>query len=266
MNKTFLLFMPWLVSFVVAFAQPDVRIVCDPDCSPGQHTDLNHAADMNEAADTQTQNPAKVNNPKNFTDLTGQRFGRLVVIKRGQNLAARTGTVYYECQCDCGNIKTICRNGLKSGDVKSCGCFRRETKLTHGQNNSITYSTWEHMKGRCFNTKNDSYNDYGGRGITVCEQWLKFENFLSDMGERPSADHSIERLDNDGNYEPGNCVWATIDKQSRNKRNNHLIEFRGVVMNELDWSVRLGMTSNAVGRRIKRGWSVERALTTPSTK
>jgi len=163
--------------------------------------------------------------------LEGKRFGKLVVIKDvGVN---KQGTYMWLCKCDCGNEKIVKGASLKYGSTNSCGCGIIEsiikTHTKHGSVNSVEYSTWEGMKARCYNKNTPRYSEYGGRGISVCERWINsFENFLSDMGERPSNKHSLDRFpDNNGNYEPSNCRWATDFQQLRNTRRNVWIEYNG---------------------------------------
>ncbi|MET7347444.1 hypothetical protein [Streptomyces mirabilis] len=138
----------------------------------------------------------------------GDRYERLVVTE----VIPR----HVKCLCDCGTEHTVHRSdwGKK---VKSCGCLRRESVTTHGMSDSPTYSTWESMIQRCTNPRCKDYADYGGRGITVCQRWRTFENFLADMGVKPEG-RSIDRIDNDGSYEPGNCRWATLSEQNSNQR------------------------------------------------
>jgi hypothetical protein len=131
--------------------------------------------------------------------------------------------------------------------------------------NTPEYRTWTQIKQRCHNPKNKDYDRYGGRGIVVCERWRhRFENFFADMGKRPSDEHSIDRIDNDGPYSPENCQWATGKQQARNRQTNRLIDFDGKTMTTADWAEHLGIERHIIENRIVKGWSVERALTVPS--
>jgi hypothetical protein len=152
-------------------------------------------------------------------DLTGQRFGRLVV--SGQDGKTRSGGYAWACVCDCGNRKTVSSSNLRRSLIKSCGCLQAANRLFHGHSTRThrtrAYTCWSHMKSRCSNEKHPQYEDYGARGISVCERWMDFPNFLADMGE-PQPGLSIDRINNDGNYEPGNCRWATQSEQNANRR------------------------------------------------
>jgi hypothetical protein len=155
-------------------------------------------------------------------DLIGRRFGRVVVMKRVAN--SKSGKCQFLYRCDCGTKKETLSSHLLTGKVKSCGCFRvdfgREIGLrgTHHLSNTAEYAVWANMKDRCYNKNNKSYRRYGGRGIRVCKRWRNsFQAFLEDMGMKPAPQFSIERLRNNGNYEPDNCEWGTRSQQQQNK-------------------------------------------------
>jgi len=152
-------------------------------------------------------------------DLTGKRYEKLVVVGLANVV---NGHTIWTCHCDCGKVVALRGVNLKTGDTKSCGCWHRqrirETIGTHLQTGSPEYRSWISMKARCENRKYHHYHRYGGRGITICERWrLSFEDFLADMGLRPSLQYTLDRKDNDGNYEPGNCQWATKLEQRHNR-------------------------------------------------
>lgn len=161
-----------------------------------------------------------------FKNLLGQRFGRVIVI-REEEPAVRGGRrrIMWLCQCDCGRSKIIEGSLLCTGATRSCGCVRREQALMnggfakkHGMAFSAEYRSWQSAKQRCLNLANQKYPDYGGRGIRICDRWRdSFKAFLEDMGERPDG-RTLDRIDNDGNYEPGNCRWATTKQQGYNRR------------------------------------------------
>jgi hypothetical protein len=152
----------------------------------------------------------------------GDVFHRLTIIDTAEAFK-RSGTRFL-CRCECGNERVVKQSHLRAETIKSCGCLISEItakrNASHGKSKTRIYNIWASMKARCFNPKKDKYKYYGGRGVTVCERWRNsFENFLADMGEPPSARHSIDRINNDGNYEPSNCRWATPLEQAHNKRN-----------------------------------------------
>jgi len=163
--------------------------------------------------------------------MIGQTFGRLTVTGPADSLPnGKSKLKAFLCECVCGIKKVIAASNLQTGRTRSCGCLVAETAklnigapIKHEQCWSPTYSSWAGMKDRCTNQNHKSYNNYGGRGITVCERWMDFRNFLEDMGERPEG-MSIDRIDVNGDYEPGNCRWATAEQQSLNKRNSTSLE------------------------------------------
>lgn len=153
-------------------------------------------------------------------DLTGFKFGRLLVISR---VPSHSPHAVWNCRCDCGEEKNVIGQNLRRNKQKSCGCLDRERKTTHGatQHGSVTkeYMSWKAMIQRCTNPKRKGFEDYGGRGIKVCERWsVSFENFLEDMGKRPTDKHTIDREDVNGDYCPENCKWATMSEQIVNQR------------------------------------------------
>lgn len=160
-------------------------------------------------------------------DLTGQIFGKLLVIERDLKYGGFKQETRWKCVCECGNISSVRSYCLRKGHTKSCGCFGKsnlkpEASTKHGLYNTRTYHSWEQMKQRCLNPKATRYPTYGGVGITVCERWLEFKNFYEDMGDRPVG-KTLDRINPYGNYEPSNCRWATYKEQVHNRRRNHVI-------------------------------------------
>lgn len=205
---------------------------------------------------------------KRFQDLTGLSFNHWTVLKQAPQRDGPRMRTYWECQCECGRIKEVNGYTLKAGKTKSCGCKVPEctaaTHRTHGKTGTPEYKSWIKMKERCFVTTCKAYPDYGGRGITVCERWKDcFENFLEDMGRRPSKKYSIERKDNSRGYSPDNCVWATAKEQARNTRRNVHFEHGGRRMCIRQWEEELGYPPGLIAHRIYNGWSAERAVFTP---
>lgn len=196
-------------------------------------------------------------------DLTGQTFGKLTAIKEaGRNKYG----VMWECFCSCGKISNVRSAHLRQSKIKSCGCRqgRGRRKIKHGHAMSIgkkaspEYYTWLAMMARCNNPKTPHYRLYGGRGISVCERWLSFENFLSDMGRRPGKGYSLDRFPNkDGDYEQGNCRWATINEQNKNTSRNVFIEHDGRSQILEEWATELRADPGNIGKRLKSGQTFE---------
>lgn len=202
----------------------------------------------------------------NFLDITGQHFGRLLVLHATEQRKRKQ--VVWQCVCDCGNTTGVCGTELRNGDTRSCGCLQRErasnANRRHGATNTPEWNCWHGMIERCSYPKSRIFKYYGGRGITVCERWKSFEAFLQDMGRKPSTSHSIERADNDGNYEPANCRWALKTEQANNSRRCHFLVHQGEKHSISQWAVKVGLPpSTIVARLNKLKWSIRRALFTP---
>lgn len=195
-------------------------------------------------------------------DLSGRTFDRLTVVGK---ISIR-GITHWECKCSCGGGRNVLGGYLTSGRVTSCGCKliecgRRIGKLskTHGMSRTPERRIWEHMMHRCHNESDVAYHNYGGRGIYVCERWKKFENFLSDMGNRPFG-KTLERIRNNEGYAPDNCRWATPVEQARNKRNNHSITAFGKTQVLQAWAEEKGIAHSTIRMRLLSGWSPEEAV------
>lgn len=201
-------------------------------------------------------------------DLTGKTFNSLTVLSFAERRPGRKR--YWNCRCVCGRVLAAYQYNLTSLRQKSCGCEKiaavARLKFSHGMCKTSVYRRWAAMVERCQAPSSTSFQNYGGRGIKVCEQWLKFENFIRDMGHPPTPAHTLERIDNNGNYEPSNCRWATRKDNNRNRRANRYLTLRGETRSMAEWCERLGLSYSAISTRVLRGWSDERALTTPVTK
>ena len=200
----------------------------------------------------------------------GDRYGKLVVVKEvHKNFESSSGKNIRMvlCRCDCGNEKEVRLNSIRTGHTKSCGCLKSCLKIgllkKHGMKPDPIYACWRDMKQRCFNKNHKNYNIYGGRGITVCKRWMKFENFYKDMGKRPKK-KSIDRIDTNGNYCFKNCKWSTSLEQNRNRRNNVNLTYKGETKIIAEWARTIGVTRAAITARLKLGWSVEKAVSTKS--
>lgn len=209
-----------------------------------------------------------INNMSIFKDITGKRFGRLVAISPVKKDGV--GKFYWICKCDCGIIKTIDGGNLRNGQ-KSCGCLSKELlskrKKTHGLSKTVFYKVWRGIKDRTEDKNNKDYYKYGGLGIK--NEWGSFEEFRDDMYEsyleskKILKQTTLDRIDVDGNYSKENTRWATQEQQGNNRRNNHSITFKGVTKNIKEWAKELNTDHQALGYRLKNGWSIEEALTTP---
>lgn len=206
-------------------------------------------------------------NLTNFIDMTGKRVGTLLILKRADGPTSRKNRIRWCYRCDCGWEGEANGHSLRHGQKTCPSCIKR----THGHTVSYTpsseYSSYRGMIQRCYDAKSIGYARYGGRGIQVCERWLaSFENFIDDIGLKPAPRMSIERENNDGNYEPGNCRWASFKEQNRNKSTNRIVEFKGRKMPLVEAIELSGLSPSAVEARIHEGWDMERALTQPVRK
>jgi hypothetical protein len=201
-------------------------------------------------------------------DISGQRYGRLLILREAGS--RHNGRITWLAVCDCGQEKVTTLLNLSNG-TRSCGCLLAESRSkngelgsrrTHGLTGTKAFRAWVGMRDRCSNPNAEFYADYGGRGIAICERWQSVENFVSDMGD-PPAGMSLDRIDVNGNYEPGNCRWATATEQNRNRRNNVLFTFDGETRCLAEWAEKAGLREDTLrARLIVRKWPIERALTT----
>lgn len=201
-------------------------------------------------------------------DLTGLKFGRWLVL--GPASTRSNGHHYWRCQCECGVVREVYHCSLTRHLSHSCGCYQSDKAAImhyeHGygsrSHRNPTYTTWASMKARCLNANDKSYHRYGARGIEVCDRWSdSFEAFLADMGERPSRHHSLERIDNNGPYAPGNCRWATGTDQARNRRSSRLVTSKGETKTIAEWADITGIGRSTIENRIDvLGWAPDRAL------
>lgn len=204
-----------------------------------------------------------------YVDLTGQRFGRLIVIKRADN--SKDNRAKWLCKCDCGNEKNIVGKSLRKMKTQSCGCLQKEqakmVNTKHGMRYTKLNKTWNSMKQRCNNSNCKQYKNYGGRGIKVCDEWLDKENgFINfydwSMNNGYQDNLTIDRIDVNGNYEPSNCRWANMKQQSNNRRDNHNITYNNETHTIAEWSEILNINRYTLYYRInKSNMSIEEALT-----
>ena len=214
--------------------------------------------------------------------LIGLRFTRLLV-KADLGLRSRgtskLRTRWWLCECDCGNTTETTTANLRNGSTHSCGCYgverRRDASIAaltkHGHALSkggrrVEYNVFKTMHARCYNPNNEKYPSYGGRGIVVEQRWHNYENFYADMGDRPSSTHQIERRDNDGNYGPANCYWATAKQQARNRRSNCLVTISGQTRCVAEWAEASGVGQATLLARVNAGWPEHRLLIPTNTR
>jgi len=198
-------------------------------------------------------------------NLVGERFGRLVVVERAED--SKSGATRWRCRCDCGEVRIVYRGHLRSGHTASCGCLQKEMTAkinrTHGMKGTRAYFSWRNMKSRCQNPNNPDYQLYGGRGITICERWANFENFLADLGE-PAPGMTLDRIDVNGPYSKNNCRWVDRKTQSRNRRDNLFVEWEGERRLLSELAEEYGISNNTLRKRvIEYEWPIQDALEVP---
>ena len=197
-------------------------------------------------------------------DKVGQKFGKLTVVRLSHT--GNRGVAFWECSCECGGRKVVLSSAL-GRDVFSCGCIRKGMNgfnlKTHGATGTTTHRIWKSIVSRCTIPSATGFQNYGGRGITICDRWLDFTNFLEDMGERPSEKHSVDRIDYNAGYSPENCRWATSTEQNRNTRANRKVTVDGVTRCVSEWAEIVGVHESLIRQRMDRGWTPEAAVKTP---
>lgn len=223
-----------------------------------------HCKEQHVAVESKTSKPHKNQAGSLTEDLAGRQFGRLTVLQMA-NTRTPAGRIKWRVKCECGVEKDVQAMSLKRGDTTSCGCLHREGLIArstkHGFSHASEYRSFYSMINRCTNPNNQDYSRYGGRGIKVCERWQKFDNFLADMGQKPTPKHTIERNDGNKDYEPSNCRWATQREQTRNICTNVKTSSGAILADEAD---RLGVSRSTLYSRVwKLGWGVEEAINTP---
>ncbi|OAV63378.1 hypothetical protein Barb6_03776 [Bacteroidales bacterium Barb6] len=196
---------------------------------------------------------------RKIDDLTGKRFGRLTVV--GRDFKNKWGDLSWLCRCDCGNEKSVRTGRLNSGNTASCGCLRNEKSEKHVSSQRL-YRIWHNIKSRCMNKNFTCFNYYGGRGIKICDEWKDDYKAFHDwaMSNGYSENLNIDRIDNNGNYEPANCRFSTQKKQNRNTRKNVMIEHNGETKCTSEWAEMHGIEPHVFSTRIRRGWSFDRAV------
>jgi len=202
-------------------------------------------------------------------NLINKRFGRLLVLSKSE-IRTKDNRTQWNCVCSCGNKVLAENRTLTSGKKKSCGCLKLDSSLknikgvsnkTHNMSRTRIYKIWNALVQRCKTKSNQRYSSYGGRGITVCQEWYKFENFYRDMKNSYKDNLTIDRIDNNKSYYKENCKWSSQKEQANNRSNNHILEHKGEKRNITQWSEKLGIPRKTIYWRIKKGWDIDRVLT-----
>lgn len=204
-----------------------------------------------------------------FRDLTKQTFNRWTIIEHAGK--TKWGASLWLCRCSCGNKHIVNGANIVNGQSKSCGCLNiersRNASCTHDKSRTPEYRIWANMIHRCINPNSQSFENYGKRGIEVCDTWINsFTNFIEDMGKRPSDKYSIDRIDNNGNYSPDNCKWSTKKEQCNNRRNNNIINLDDKKQTLAQWAVELNIHESTIRRRLRSGWPINKVLNQPVNK
>ena len=207
------------------------------------------------------ENVGPIKRDPKVIDISNKRFGRWLALRY-------LGNRRWLCRCQCGTEKSVPGHYLRRGASRSCGCLQVELFVakykTHGKKHTPEWRAWSSMRCRCLNPNHAAWSRYGGRGITICRRWLdSFQAFLNDLGPKPGPGYSLDRIDNSGNYEPGNCRWATRIQQERNKRSNRRFDWEGRSYTLSELGSKCGLLPGTLADRLDYGWSLEKALTTP---
>lgn len=207
---------------------------------------------------------------KPIKDHTNEKYGRLIVL---QFVERKKHNSYWKCRCDCGNEIIVPITYLTTGDTKSCGCLRKEQAIKNGKKNKFVknkrlYNIWIDMKRRCYNKNRKAYKNYGGRGIIICDEWknnfMSFYNWAIENGYDDKL--TIDRIDNNGNYEPNNCRWATLKQQANNTSHNHVVEYKGKKYTLSELAKEYDLNYVLVKSRIRNNWDIEKIIKTPSMR
>ena len=207
----------------------------------------------------------------NITVSPGQKYGRWTVLNRADDVITKDNRNirHWLCRCECGTVRVVRESSLKSGKSSSCGCYHSEKmksvaggiNLTHGQSSSRLYRIWRHMLNRCYYDNDIRFSSYGGRGIEVCSQWHSFEPFYEWANQNGYKDGlSIDRIDVNGNYEPGKCRWSGNIEQANNKRSCRYYTYQGETLTIAEWAKRYNMNYKKLWKRLERGWSIDKSL------